>query len=62
MGLQQATDIDARVGEATVYELQPQIGVMIAIQTYEKARSIKHCCQLACGRRMSVERKYDREC
>lgn len=41
--------------------LQPQVGVMIARPAYEKARSIRHCCQLARLRRMSVERKYDGE-
>ncbi|KAH7110965.1 hypothetical protein EDB81DRAFT_831389 [Dactylonectria macrodidyma] len=34
---------------------------MTARATYEKARSIRHCCQLAGPRRMSVERKYDGE-
>lgn len=34
---------------------------MIRRAAYEKARSIKHCCQLAGQRRMSVEWKYDGE-
>lgn len=42
-------------------EFLPQVGVMMAQPTYEKARSITHCCQLAGYRRMSVERKYDGE-
>jgi DNA ligase-4 len=41
--------------------LKPQIGVMITRPAHDKARSIKHCCQLARGRRLSVERKYDGE-
>jgi DNA ligase-4 len=42
-------------------ELEPQVGVMIARPAHQKARSIKHCCQLVWPRRMSVERKYDGE-
>ncbi|KAK7219336.1 hypothetical protein V2G26_007339 [Clonostachys chloroleuca] len=34
---------------------------MAARPIYDKARSIRHCCQLASTRRMSVERKYDGE-
>jgi DNA ligase 4 len=34
---------------------------MIVRAAYEKARSIKQCCQLAGQRRISVERKYDGE-
>ncbi|KFA53720.1 hypothetical protein S40293_09645 [Stachybotrys chartarum IBT 40293] len=47
--------------EAACCELKPQIGTKAGRPTYEKARSIKHCCQLAGTRRMSVERKYDGE-
>jgi DNA ligase-4 len=47
--------------ESAVYELVPQIGIMITRPPYEKARSIKHCSQLAGQRRLSVERKYDGE-
>ncbi|KAJ2982027.1 hypothetical protein NQ176_g1655 [Zarea fungicola] len=39
----------------------PRVGVMVARNNYEKARSIKHCCQVAGSRQMSVERKYDGE-
>jgi DNA ligase-4 len=42
-------------------ELEPQVGVMIARPAHQKARSIKHCCQLVRPRRISVERKYDGE-
>ena len=41
--------------------LAPRTGVMIRRAPYDKARSLKHCCQLAGARRMSVERKYDGE-
>ena len=34
---------------------------MITRPAHDKARSIKHCCQLARGRRLSVERKYNGE-
>ncbi|KAJ4508685.1 hypothetical protein HRR83_005777 [Exophiala dermatitidis] len=41
--------------------LVPKLGVMICRQPYYKARSIRHCCQMANQRSMSVERKYDGE-
>jgi DNA ligase-4 len=41
--------------------LVPRVGVMITRQAYHKARSIKHCCQMAGGKLMSVEQKYDGE-
>ncbi|KAJ5669866.1 hypothetical protein N7462_010936 [Penicillium macrosclerotiorum] len=41
--------------------LQPRTGIKIGRPEYFKARSIKHCLQMANGRRMSVERKYDGE-
>jgi DNA ligase 4 len=41
--------------------LAPKLGVMIKRQEYIKARSIKHCCQMADGKAMSVEEKYDGE-
>lgn len=41
--------------------LRPRTGVKIGRPEYFKARSIKHCCQMANGRRMSIERKYDGE-
>jgi hypothetical protein len=44
-----------------IAEVKPQVRIMISRPPHEKARSIKHCCQLAGLRRMSVERKYDGE-
>ena len=47
---------------ATALEhLQPRTGIKIGRPDYIKARSIKHCYNMARGRRMSVERKYDGE-
>jgi DNA ligase 4 len=46
--------------EAAPY-LKPQVGTMIQRSSYHKARSIKHCCDMASRRRISVERKYDGE-
>ena len=40
---------------------EPQMGVMLTRQPYDKARSIKHCLKMADRRKMSVERKYDGE-
>lgn len=42
-------------------QLAPKIGVFIERPIYRKARSIKHCCDLAALRRINVERKYDGE-
>lgn len=39
----------------------PKLGVIIKRTPYYKARSLKHCRNMADGRRMSVERKYDGE-
>lgn len=41
--------------------LRPRTGIKIGRPEYYKARSIKHCHQMAKGRRMSIERKYDGE-
>lgn len=41
--------------------LRPRTGVKIGRPDYYKARSIKHCYNMAEGRRMSIERKYDGE-
>ncbi|KIV86696.1 hypothetical protein PV11_02294 [Exophiala sideris] len=41
--------------------IKPKLGVMITRTQYEKARSVKHCCNMARQRIMSVERKYDGE-
>ncbi|KAH8800850.1 hypothetical protein F5884DRAFT_838055 [Xylogone sp. PMI_703] len=58
---QVASDAEGALTEIANNELRPQVGVMIGRPIHEKARSIKHCCQLAGQRRMSVERKYDGE-
>ena len=47
--------------KAILGSIAPQLGVMVKRPPYEKARSIKHCCQMADKRLMSVERKYDGE-
>ncbi|CAG7946693.1 unnamed protein product [Penicillium nalgiovense] len=41
--------------------MHPRPGVKVARPDYYKARSIRHCHQMANGRRMSIERKYDGE-
>ena len=41
--------------------LQPRTGIKIGRPEYFKARSVKHCHNMANGRRMSLERKYDGE-
>ena len=48
-----------RAGVAKV--LVPKVGVKVGRVPYLKARSIKHCVQMAGMRRMSLERKYDGE-
>ncbi|KAH7124304.1 hypothetical protein EDB81DRAFT_912433 [Dactylonectria macrodidyma] len=61
MPIQPAVDTCDELKEVASRELEPQAGIMTAHATYKKPRSIRHCCQLAGLRRMSVERKYDRE-
>ncbi|KAH7114682.1 hypothetical protein EDB81DRAFT_873452 [Dactylonectria macrodidyma] len=61
MPIQPAVDTCDELKEVASTELEPQAGIMTARATHEKARSIRHCCQLAGPRRMSVERKYDGE-
>jgi len=48
-----------RAGAAKV--LVPRVGIKVGRVPYLKARSIKHCVQMAGRRRMSLERKYDGE-
>lgn len=48
-----------RAGAAKV--LVPKVGVKVGRVPYLKARSIKHCVQMAGKRRMSLERKHDGE-
>lgn len=61
MPIQPAADARDELKKAASLELEPQVGIMTARPIYDKARSIRHCCQLAGRRRMSVERKYDGE-
>jgi DNA ligase 4 len=56
-----AGDCQAALKFGVMGELVPQVGVMVKMPPYEKARSIKHCCQMAESRHMSLERKYDGE-
>ena len=42
-------------------QLKSQLGVMVSPPSFEKARSIEHCCQLVGKGRASVEQKYDGE-
>jgi DNA ligase-4 len=56
-----ARDCQAALKLGIMDELVPQIGVMVRRPSYEKARSIKQCCQMAANRQMSLERKYDGE-
>jgi hypothetical protein len=56
-----AKDVGPLLKESAIHSLTPQVGVMVSQPAHEKARSIKHCCQMAHSRRMSVERKYDGE-
>ena len=41
--------------------IKPQLGIMIQRQPCDKAWSVKHACQIADERIVSVERKYDGE-
>jgi hypothetical protein len=41
--------------------MQHQLETMISLPAFEKARSIRHCCQLFGDGEISVERKYDGE-
>ena len=41
--------------------MQPRLETMISLPVFEKARSIRHCCQLVGDQEISVERKYDGE-
>lgn len=41
--------------------VRPAIGTKIGRQPFFKARSIKHCVDMAQNRRMSIEKKYDGE-
>jgi DNA ligase 4 len=61
MPTQVEKEVEGPLRESAVRGLVPQIGIMITRPPYKKARSIKHCSQLAGQRRLCVERKYDGE-
>lgn len=61
MPAQPTIAVELSLRDKAARRLKPQIGVMITRTAHDKARSIKHCCQLARGRHISVERKYDGE-
>jgi DNA ligase-4 len=56
-----AMDCQAALKLRIMDELVPQVGVMVKRPSYQQARNIKHCCQMAANRQMSLERKYDGE-
>ena len=56
-----ARDCQAALKLGIMDDLVPQIDVMVQRPPYHKARSIKHCCEMARSRQMSLERKYDGE-
>lgn len=58
-GLQAESEKSSK--EAVWAEIRPRAGIMVGLPVFEKARSIKHCCQLVGRREVSVERKYDGE-
>ncbi|KAJ5181285.1 Nucleic acid-binding OB-fold [Penicillium cf. griseofulvum] len=49
------------LGIIALQHMRPRPGIKVGRPDYCKARSIKHCHQMANGRRMSIERKYDGE-
>ncbi|KAJ5365938.1 hypothetical protein N7517_008824 [Penicillium concentricum] len=49
------------LGAIALQHMRPRPGIKVGRPDYYKARSIKHCHQMANGRRMSIERKYDGE-
>ena len=53
--------MEKQLKELALSEIQPLVGTMIGLQPFQEARSLKHCCQLAGNREVSVERKYDGE-
>jgi len=61
MSFQAEKDAKGALREIAKNELKPQVGLIVERPTLKKARSIKHYCQLASQRRMSVKRKYNGE-
>ena len=54
-------DVEAPSRQSVAASLRPRVGIVVTQVVRTKARSIKHCCQMAASRRMSVEHKYDGE-
>ena len=54
-------DIQKQLKKSISLVIRPRVGTMIGLQPFQKARSLKHCCQLAGHKEVSVERKYDGE-
>ena len=54
-------DVQAALKQSFSHILIPRVGAMVRRPPHDKARSIKHCCQMAGNRHMSLERKYDGE-
>jgi DNA ligase 4 len=54
-------DTERLLRELAIENLRPRVGTMAMRPEHDKARSVKHCSQLARSRCMSVERKYDGE-
>lgn len=53
--------MEKQLKESALAEIQPLVETMIGLQPFQKARNIKHCCQLAANKVVSVEWKYDGE-
>ncbi|KAI9807105.1 MAG: hypothetical protein M1825_005822 [Sarcosagium campestre] len=54
-------DEEKSARKAAAAALVPRVGVKVGRVDFWKARSIKHCVQMAAGRLMSMQRKYDGE-
>ena len=54
-------DIEKQLRESILLQIRPRVGTIIALQPFQKARSLKHYRQLAGNKETSVERKYDGE-
>ncbi|KAK5042844.1 hypothetical protein LTR84_012805 [Exophiala bonariae] len=61
MPLWPTPEVAKQLREEVLLLMQPRAGTMIALQPFQKARSLKHCRQLAGNKEISVERKYDGE-
>jgi DNA ligase 4 len=61
MPMRPAKHEESLLRDSASYHFTPRLGIMGGLPSRDKARSIGHCCQLARGRTMSVEQKYDGE-